>query len=482
MRFWDQWLRAWLIRYGGGLFGRLKAFVQARALEEAQQELEAGYRAAHRTGALWALLDLIGKRERIAPTEKALEELAQKNGLNLNVTDAAVLGRLEAQIKSAQERFPAALNGDDGNDTAVAARVAGFAVRWGAQQGVADAAEGSSAFTAEGIETDLLKRWIRLAARHEKRVWHDKLDGVTIGYNEKFRLETPRGVFLIDRPYDPKLPLSEKVGCGHAIQLVPPPGGSVLPWDGGAKLIPAKGASGGDGAPAAPRPRREQPFGEPVSSSITPVSNLPGGARVAQALQAIDRTHGGDLALPQIVVKAISRSQLNRLGGGTAAYEVFASGRPGSIYVRQDGGWKTLDFAHEVGHFLHQQAVGSPEQYPSVRQNARLLAWRDAVRQTPSVQAMRRSLEAGIGPDNVPLTDGQIESLGYLLEPQELFARSYAQYVAVTSADPTLLADVGLGRAAIGRVQLYNEQWQDEEFEEVARAFDFIFRDLRWIR
>lgn len=233
MRFWDQWLRAWLIRYGGGLFGRLKAFVQAQAVAEAQQELEAGYRQAHRTGALWALLDLVGKRERIPPTEQALEGLAGKHGLYLSVTDSAVLGRLQAQINAARERFPAALTGGDPNDTAVAARVAGFAVRWGAQQGVADAAEGSSALDAQGIETDLLKRWIHLAARHEKRVWHDKLDGVTIGYNEKFRLETPRGVYLIDRPYDPKLPLSEKVGCGHAIQLVPLPGGSVLPWDGG---------------------------------------------------------------------------------------------------------------------------------------------------------------------------------------------------------------------------------------------------------
>lgn len=217
MRLWDKTLAALIVRYTQRVYNAIRQWVGLGDLEQAQQSLEQGYRTAHVSGVRWSLLDLLGFRERVEATPEALERLAKTRGLEVEITQPQVLERLGNQISVAKSRMLEHLS-----VPGTEARAAGYAVRWGVQQGIADVAEHSSVALPDGSAGEILKQWLRLAARAERRVWHDALNGVTIPYSQKFRLSSPRGIYLIDRPYDPALPVGEKIGCGHGTRLLLP--------------------------------------------------------------------------------------------------------------------------------------------------------------------------------------------------------------------------------------------------------------------
>jgi hypothetical protein len=69
----------------------------------------------------------------------------------------------------------------------------------------------------------------------------------------------------------------------------------------------------------------------------------------------------------------------------------------------------------------------------------------------------------------------------YLLKPEELWARSYAQYIAERSADSDMLAALDLLRPPALTGQLYSSQWETTDFAPVAAAIDTLFKGLGWI-
>ncbi len=71
--------------------------------------------------------------------------------------------------------------------------------------------------------------------------------------------------------------------------------------------------------------------------------------------------------------------------------------------------------------------------------------------------------------------------ISYLLEPMELFARAYAQYVAVRSADARLVAQFDATRRDPFLGMVYHQQWDQEDFASVLVAFDRMLRRRRWI-
>jgi hypothetical protein len=186
---------------------------------------------AHLSGALWAGLGLLGIKppRTTLEFETALQTVARASGIpELRITNKAVLSNLKGQATIATERISSAGLGN----TAAIARGAGFATRWGVQQGIADMAQNSSALNVDGETLELLKTWVRLAARHEHRPQHDALEGLTIPYSQKFKIDGPNGTFLVDGPYDSSLPLSEKFACGHGLRIEPPRDAIVKTWNG----------------------------------------------------------------------------------------------------------------------------------------------------------------------------------------------------------------------------------------------------------
>ena len=76
--------------------------------------------------------------------------------------------------------------------------------------------------------------------------------------------------------------------------------------------------------------------------------------------------------------------------------------------------------------------------------------WRTVVSESRSIQRLRPLLEAGADRAIETLTDGTVVEyrvkhgyLRYMLRPRELWARTYAQFIAVKSGDLTLLHPFG---------------------------------------
>jgi hypothetical protein len=67
-------------------------------------------------------------------------------------------------------------------------------------------------------------------------------------------------------------------------------------------------------------------------------------------------------------------------------------------------------------------------------------------------------------------------SFHYFLRIHELFARSYAQWVAIRSSDETLLDQVSQSLSTLH----YPEYWGFDDFDPVADALDRIFMELTW--
>jgi hypothetical protein len=144
-----------------------------------------------------------------------------------------------------------------------------------------------------------------------------------------------------------------------------------------------------------------------------------------------------------------------------------------------------LTFIHELGHFLDHQGLGAPGRYAS--EDGRLPEILGAIRRTDAI----RLLEIRSGQDSV-LIDGargrryrfpiQRRQVAYLLEPKETFARAYAQYIALRTRDPILLAELDSLRQATISQRVYHTHWTEEDFEPVAGAIERLFVQRGWMK
>lgn len=192
------------------------------------------------------------------------------------------------------------------------------------------------------------------------------------------------------------------------------------------------------------------PNGYPVSKSLAPTNNAVIKDIVARVSKAIDSVHG-DGALPNMPVQVLpSRDALGR----------FNTKR---IQIRTDGNWKHLTLVHETGHDLDYHGIGqsgryeSDAGYPPLDEVLRLL------KESPTVKIIESRVTY---------------KKTYWLDKKELWARAYAQYIALRSGDPTMLAELNRVRASATQPW---RQWSDSEFEVIADAIDIMFKQLGWI-
>lgn len=206
-------------------------------------------------------------------------------------------------------------------------------------------------------------------------------------------------------------------------------------------------------APTTPAPTLPSPASTtaPVSRSIQIKTRVKAPARTT--LAAIDSVHD-DGILP--VAPLDGSPGASRLGA--YAYRGKATTR---LSVKPSGPWQRLTLAHEVGHFLDHQAIGTPGVWATA--TGELQPVIDAIKATPTYDRLR--LIAG--------KRGQ-----YFRSPDELWARAYAQFIAAESQDPDLLAD-------LRRVSTSYEpwrQWPDTEFQPIQSLIRSYFQTLHWIK
>lgn len=186
-------------------------------------------------------------------------------------------------------------------------------------------------------------------------------------------------------------------------------------------------------------------------------------------LEVIDRTHS-DGRLPRIPVR---RASSYRWAGAYSHAAVID--QPVDIAISSHfKKHREHTLSHEIGHFIDHK--GLPGGWMSSEKHPDLEPWRQAVFNTPEVKGLQR-LYSGSADPAVPR--GHIS---YLLRKRELWARSYAQWLAQKSGDPVLMRQLrDILTEEAGYAFDMRSQWSTESFSPVADAIDELFKKMGWI-
>lgn len=207
-----------------------------------------------------------------------------------------------------------------------------------------------------------------------------------------------------------------------------------------------------------------------LQPSVYDVFTLPrsGVAKEASkiALAEIDKLHSAG-NLPKLAI-VNSRSQSFQ-----GQYSYRLTGTPVGIKVSTASVNPELTLAHEIGHFIDNQAF-TPGKYGSVS-NPLFKKWQEAVDNSNATKVLQDELKG---------STSRIKSqrVRYYLDTVEQWARAYSQWVAVRSQNEVMLQQV---RAIVGRennLVYAASQWSDEDFVPIANAIDDIFKQLGWLK
>lgn len=224
--------------------------------------------------------------------------------------------------------------------------------------------------------------------------------------------------------------------------------------------------------PSARIPAELGPSAAPVSQALQIQAQKAVSARVLAAIDGVHR----DGKLPTIPITGVSSR-----AGYYGAYVFTRSGRPVKIALRAGGDHKDLTLAHEIGHFLDH--AGVPGAGFASERSPLFDAWRHAVAQTRAVRTLRTLRD---GPLTLTLADGSPYRvnrayLDYLLGYDELWARSYAQWITQESGDPILTQQLDeIVATDLSSPIGYGRQWERDDFEPIAAAIRAIMRTLKW--
>lgn len=219
------------------------------------------------------------------------------------------------------------------------------------------------------------------------------------------------------------------------------------------------------------------PQGTPVSKALTTKASKKFKEIMRHTMAVIDSLHG-DGALKPIPMRTMAVKR---------AYGSYRSTWREALDIRLSskiGDHRHLTLAHEVGHWLDHIGLGSGSAWGTAKgiRSKEMQAVFDAMDATERVQGIRKALDAGfvVGADGEPAKmSGRVRAhYEYLMQPVELWARAYSQYVAARSGDSILGAELDLVR---GRGEATG-QWSDKDFKSVQGAIDLLFRSKGWTR
>jgi len=215
----------------------------------------------------------------------------------------------------------------------------------------------------------------------------------------------------------------------------------------------------------------------PVSAALDVIEFKQISDRV---LRNIDSVHS-DGALPLIPVKRTTTRE------GSGAFGMYQRTRPENgdqavkIALNHRSPHPEFTLAHEIGHFIDHK--GLPGSYMSSEYHPALEKWRKTVEASPEVQWIQQLYDG----KSTVVVEGNIyripkKHLSYLLRKREIWARSYAQWIAKKSGDTRLLDQLKdeINQDAKREIPLPG-QWRDENFEPIAEAIEALFKEMGWL-
>jgi hypothetical protein len=224
------------------------------------------------------------------------------------------------------------------------------------------------------------------------------------------------------------------------------------------------------------------PSGVPVGRSFSISQGIVNDA-LREAIEAVQETHG-DGELPTIPIRTVDLGRHSRFRSRGRMVIGRESGLPVAILIAPNENHRAFTTVHEIGHVLDLCCLADPGAFAS-NFASQLEPWRRAVARTDSVAELRRLADLAsvevIGSDGIPRRF-EVDRLfaAELLQLEELWARSYAQYVAMRSTSPRLRESLNALRRRDRDRVYYPLQWEDDEFGTVDEAIEALFRRLQW--
>jgi hypothetical protein len=203
------------------------------------------------------------------------------------------------------------------------------------------------------------------------------------------------------------------------------------------------------------------------------------GGHVAAALEVIGAVHGVDLKGRS----PLAASAVPKIPGGGEGAILKILGRPVGIGIREGTEAPVATMTHEFGHYVDHALLGGRSALLKRRDWAKdptLAGWRAAVEASPSYRQLVAARDELAKHARGGLS-GEIHGRAeYLLEMEEVFARSYTQYIGTRSGHPEILAHTEGARADSPDERLLPAHWLRAEFAPIARAFDELFAAKGW--
>jgi hypothetical protein len=152
---------------------------------------------------------------------------------------------------------------------------------------------------------------------------------------------------------------------------------------------------------------------------------------------------------------------------------------PSAILIRADALHRGFALLHEIGHVLDYAALGTSLDFGTLGDLPLLADWRRVYKASNGYQRLRAAITRVIN----ALHSDQVEErrrLAQLLEPDEVWARGYAQYVATQSGNVELMAVLIAARTPEPGRESHVLQWDDSDFRTIAAVIDALFERLSW--
>lgn len=201
----------------------------------------------------------------------------------------------------------------------------------------------------------------------------------------------------------------------------------------------------------------------PVSHAFHRVDGLQ-YREIWEALALVDAVHF-DGALPRISI-ARGLPRRNEDGGFTPAKR--------EIFVADNAISPRAAFWHELGHAIDRFGFGNSGAL-ATRVDPRMAGWRSAVLQSRGYAEWHAQQQSAGDP-------ALLAYLPYHLRMWELWARSYAQYIATRAGDSITLAFLQNHRTELPTGEVLVYQWGQVDFLPIADEIDSLFQRLGWIQ
>lgn len=254
--------------------------------------------------------------------------------------------------------------------------------------------------------------------------------------------------------------------------------------------------------------KREHPF-TPKGRSISKALAIPDEFAVNERIMEILDSIMGDGDLDDIEILPINRPSAKNLVAGK-----YVPGPSATLSLNVADNLKGTTMLHEIAHWIHDHALAPRRDYATglrlpYKPNEELDKFVgldkivEAFNRTASGQQLRdweKKVKTAKGKATIdPINKGKkvgikysldAKHLEYLLRPEEIFARAFAQFIAMRSGDPQLIGEIyaylkkpanGWGGLAADSLW-YPTQWMPDDFAELDKLIEQILLENKWIQ